>query len=490
MSLSTIFKDHHWLIVIPVLLLAALLAGRQLNSWAFSPDESSEMIAAGARDFGPRTLAGAVEAQNSRATDQAFGWVMIINLWGRLVGWSPIAVRACAWLAGLLSLALVYRVGRSLFTHEAGAIAALLMTASTLFVSYMHVGRTFTLVTLFSILALWGYWRMAIDSGRPARRHLVGLVVGGVGLLYTHYLAALLLLATGLFHLLFLRKDRRWWQVVLFLALVAVTVIPELTVLFRAADAYMSRNTAPLTAAAMVIHILYALTNSLVSLPQRTGPMLLVLLLVALLLLLWRQAHRAHHVGRFLGIVVLLHIFLILVINEVIGVLWYLDRIRYFLVLWPPIALLAGFGIWQLWHRHRRLAEWLLVAFVASGIALILRSGIYLSYAAYDFTLMHLADQALQQQARPGDLLLMEEMGLNAFYQENLHRPRETFSRGSEPEVALQQSAGHERVWLLAGEVDSLVEQRLSQDMRLCSRAVRRKELKLTLFARNEADCT
>ena len=489
MALSRLSADHRWLIVVPVLLLAALLAGRKLNTWAFSPDESSTMIAAGARDFGPRTPGEAVQAQNSRAADQAFGWALVINLWGRLAGWSPVAVRASAWLAGLLSLALVYRVGRSLFTHEAGAMAALLMTASTLFVSYMHVARTFTLVTLFSSLALWGYWRLAIDPRPPARRHLAGLVTGGIGLLYTHYLAALLLLATGLFHLVFVRKDRRWWRVFLIFALIAITVTPELTVLFRAADLYMAKATPPLTASAMVIHILYSLTNSLASLPQRTGPVLLIVFLVALVFLMLRQARRAHRFGSFLGMVVLLHITLILAINEVIGVLWFLDRIRYFLVLWPAIALLAGCGIWQLRRRQRRLAEWLLVAVVASGVALILRTGIYLSYATYNQTFIHLADQAMQQQARPDDLLLLQETDLNAFYEGVLHRPREIWTRGSDPDVVARQVAAHERIWLLAGEADSAVEHRLSQDMRLCDRAVNRKDLKLTLFARSERDC-
>jgi len=166
-----------------------------------------------------------------------------------------------------------------------------------------------------------------------------------------------------------------------------------------------------------------------------------------------------------------------------------LDRIRYFLVLWPAIALLAGCGIWQLRRRQRRLAEWLLVAVVASGVALILRTGIYLSYATYNQTFIHLADQAMQQQARPDDLLLLQETDLNAFYEGVLHRPREIWTRGSDPDVVARQVAAHERIWLLAGEADSAVEHRLSQDMRLCDRAVNRKDLKLTLFARSERDC-
>ena len=52
--------------------------------------------------------------------------------------------------------------------------------------------------------------------GAPA-----GLLFGSVGLLYSHYFSALFLPALGLFHLLFMPKNRRWWQPVLLLGLAA-----------------------------------------------------------------------------------------------------------------------------------------------------------------------------------------------------------------------------------------------------------------------------
>ena len=476
--------------VVPAVLLAAMLAGRQLNSWAFSPDESVTMITAGARDYGPLTPAEALQTENTWAPDQAFGWVLVLNRWGALAGWSPVAMRAGAWLAGLLSLALVYRAGRSLLSHEAGAIAALLLASSTLFVSWMHVGRVYTLVTVFSSLALWGYWRLGVDTRRAGRRHWAGLLLGGVGLLYTHYLAALILAAVGLFHLAFARKDRRWWRVLLLLALMALSALPQLTALLRAADIYAASGEPVVTAASMAVRILHALGNGLVSLPQAAGPALLLLMLVALLMLLRRQARGDYHAGRYLGIVILVHIFLIFAINEVIGVMWYQDRVRYFLVLWPPLALLAGHGICRLWRSKARLAEWLLVAFVAVGVALILRSGVYFSYATYNQSFIHLADQALQREARPDDLLLLDEgIDLNMFYEGVFFTPRLTFTTDSEPQSLQQQVDRRERVWLLARDARNVVEERLAGELHFCRRPVNRGSLALTLYARSEAEC-
>lgn len=489
MPLVTFVQNNRWLTVVPVLLLAAGLAGRQLNTWAYAPDESYTMITAGARGFGPRSLAETLQVGVVNELDLAIGWMLGMNLWGSVVGWSTVAVRALSWFAGLVTLALVFRAGRSLFAFEAGLFAVLLLGVSILFVSYMHVARLYTSITMFSILALWSYWRLAIDSRPTSRRHQAALLLGGVGLIDTHILAALMLPAIGLIHLLFLRRDRRWWRVALLLAIVALAVLPELSFLLRDAGNYSARITGHETAPAMTIRLLFALSNSLVSLPQLVGLPLLLLSMVLLVVLLFRRPGNAQHNGWFLAVVALLHCLLILAVNEVIGVLRYLDRIRYFMGSWPVIALLGGHGVHQLWLKRRRLAEWLLVALVASGVALNLRSGIYLTYATYDLTLIHLADQALQQQARPDDLLLMEDIEPNAFYERNLHQPRVVFSRESDPDAVARQASGHERVWLLARGADSVIEGSLSEDLRPCDVAVRRKELVLTLYARSEADC-
>ena len=53
------------------------------------------------------------------------------------------------------------------------------------------------------------------------------LVLGATGLLYSNFLGALLLPALALFHLFFVRKERRWWQPVLLLGLAALLALPQ-----------------------------------------------------------------------------------------------------------------------------------------------------------------------------------------------------------------------------------------------------------------------
>ncbi|MDE0608293.1 MAG: glycosyltransferase family 39 protein [Anaerolineaceae bacterium] len=487
----------------PVLLLAALLAGRQLNTWAFSNDEASTMIAAGARNFGPLSPMEALQNLNERAPDQAFGWTLIMNLWGSLVGWSSLAARSLAWLTGLVALSLIYRAGRSLFTHEAGLVAILLLASSSYFASYLHVARTFTLVALLNTLFLWSYWRLVSGVHPTTRRPYVGLVLGGSGLLYAHYFAAVMVPAVGLYHLLLVRKDRRWTQVTLALMLIMLSALPEMQVLLTGAELNYLRYAIDsgnlMSGPETAIRLLYMLGNSLVSLPQRAGPAIVLLFLALLLLLLRiRPCKERSRTARFIGIVVLLFTLMMLGINEIMHMML-VDRMRYFMALWPPAALLGGIGLWRLGQVNRRLADWLLVFVFASGVALILRTDIYLSVDHYNPARLHLAEQALARLAGPEDLLLLDEkvlgFGPNAspvirkYYTGVLHHPYLLLTAQSGFGQSASPFRNHARVWLLAYEANSAFEEKLNASMHNCRSPVRRKSAFLTLYAHNRADC-
>lgn len=461
------------------------------------------MIAAGAHGFGPLSPMEALQNLNERAPDQAFGWTLIMNLWGSLVGWSTLAARSLAWLTGLVALSLIYRAGRSLFTHEAGLVAILLLASSSYFASYLHVARTFTLVALLNTLFLWSYWRLVSGVHPTTRRQYAGLVLGGSGLLYAHYFAAVMVPAVGLYHLLLVRKDRRWTWVTLALMLIMLSALPEMQVLFTGAELNYLRYAIDsgnlMSGPETAIRLLYTLGNSLVSLPQRAGPAIVLLFLVLLLLLLRiRPCKERSRSARFIGIVVLLFTLMMLGINEIMHMML-VDRMRYFMALWPPAALLAGFGLWRLGQVNRRLADWLLVFVFASGVALILRSDIYLSVDHYNPYYLHLAEQTLARQAGPDDLLLLDERvmgyGPNAspvvhkFYTTVLHRPQELFAGEPDIEQLERKIRDHERVWLLAYDANSAFEEKLNASMHRCGSPVRRKSAFLTLYAHNRADC-
>ena len=152
--------------------------GIQLDDNAFNGDEPDSMYSAGAGIFnsGPRTLLQVWNFIAETHPTQTQGWSKLLFVWGRTAGWSEPAIRSLPFFAGMLALALVYRSGHDLFSHQAGLLAVLLLGCSVLFLAKMAHARAFTFVALSTSLILWSYWRLVIHprpSGHVARAGLL-----------------------------------------------------------------------------------------------------------------------------------------------------------------------------------------------------------------------------------------------------------------------------------------------------------------------------
>ena len=359
-----------WLWALLPLLLAAGLVAPVLGRHVFDVDEAATMIGAGARHLGPYTLAEAVHTSVSRWPGQAWGHVVVFSQWGRVVGWSELAIRTLPWLTGLLTLAWVFRIGRSLFTARVTLTAILLLSTSIFFLTYMHKARSYGLAMLFAALILWCYGRIILQPRPPGRGTQAGLLLGSIGLLYSHYLASLFLVALVLFHLLFVPKTRRWWRPMVLYGLaflVAGIQIPGLL----GGLSYLSREelgSRILTAPALISHFLRYITNGLVNPSPPFSELLLLalpLLLVIVTILRLRGVIGVSPLW-LLAWTALAVFALMTAINTLIQFI--LDnRIRYLMPLWPMTALLVGAGLWRLADRHRILATGMLTLWLIYG---------------------------------------------------------------------------------------------------------------------------
>ena len=213
--------------MLPLLLLAAALSGSLLDWMALDADEAATVLY-GSTDCGRTVNLTEVLATNIRENpDQAFGYPLLASLWARFTGCSEVALRTLSWLAGLLALAWTWRAGRDMYGPAVGLVAAGLMATSVLFVTYMAIARTFTLVVLFVVLTLYGYWRAALRPGPVRQLERLLLLAGCSALLYLHYFGALLVPALCLFHLAFVRRDRRQVRVMVVFLLAGLVFLPR-----------------------------------------------------------------------------------------------------------------------------------------------------------------------------------------------------------------------------------------------------------------------
>ena len=263
-------KTSAWPWLLPILLLTTALAVPQLDTDAFHHDELFSMLAAGILRSGPHSLADVWNYIAELDPHQAQGWPLLLSVWGYNVGWSVLAARTLPLFAGILTLALVFRTGNDLFAAPTGLIATLLLAGSAFFFAYLSIARAFTLVALFTTLVLWSYWRIALQPRPPGRGAQAGLLLGSIGLLWSHYFTALFLPALVLFHLLFVPKTRRWWQPVLLVGLavlVATLQLPGFLSGLNKTVANEALRQIAISATEIPERFLYYLTNLLVTLP-------------------------------------------------------------------------------------------------------------------------------------------------------------------------------------------------------------------------------
>ena len=111
-------RRYAWLWALLPLLLAAALAIPLLDVDAFNGDEPASLKAAGVLLPVPSSLDEIWNSIINVDPHQAYGWPILIAIWGRFVGWSEVAVRALSLFFGMLTLAWVYRTGRDLLAPQ------------------------------------------------------------------------------------------------------------------------------------------------------------------------------------------------------------------------------------------------------------------------------------------------------------------------------------------------------------------------------------
>ncbi|MCE2489454.1 MAG: glycosyltransferase family 39 protein [Anaerolineae bacterium] len=366
-----------WLWALVPLLLAAVLVVPLLGTDIMDVDEAATMINACWRHLGPCTPAEAIERR--QWLEHGWGVEVLFSQWGQVVGWSEFALRVLSWLFGLLTIAWIYRLGRDLFSPGIALAAATLLATSVIFLVYMNSVRSYMAALLCTVLVLWGYWRVALDKREVTAKGRIVLLGGATGLLYTHAFAFLLLPALALFHLLFVPRNRRWWQAVALSGLALLLALPQAHDLALRVEGDFDPLNDPHRASALrapeVLSLLLRYLSSELLNPRHpaAAALFLVLPLVPIIgRLRNRRPVQLTGGAPFLAIATILQLLFTLALNA-----WgrVLDptRVRYLSALWPPAMLLIALALLHpAWAMLRN----------PLGILLVLAVAVF---GAYDF---------------------------------------------------------------------------------------------------------
>ena len=338
-----------WVWLIPALLLSFALAVRLLNADILFVDEYWSIRNSGGT-FGPLDISGIWERTatlDPGGMGVLYHW--LLSAWMRWVGITPFAIRAFSLLVGMLSIAVTYRLGRDLYSPRVGLVAGLILALSAFFIDYLHEGRAYTLLVLFTVWAVYSY-HQSWHSSRFAPLWIISLSLSLSALAYTHYVALAMGLVLGIYHLFHWQKSCRWWAMVVAMAVGGILFLPWLNTtleVIRRGLIDTNRHANSMQTSEIIETLLHAFSNANIAL----------LLFLAVYALTWQNRH-----AFLLWLWVIVSIVLVIMVNTVIP---FMVHLRYLLFVFPALALIIALGLNRL---DKRTSLILLVIWLGMGV--------------------------------------------------------------------------------------------------------------------------
>lgn len=497
----------HWAWLIAVMLVLTFIVGARLDMDGFWYDEVFTVRNTNGAGYGDSTLLGIYQSIQADDPYQAIGYPLTIALWGALVGWSEFALRVSSLLFALIGLALTYRLGRDTTRSSwVGFLAGIIFGLSTFTVHYAHELRAFTFVTIFSTMTIWAYWRIL---EKPSRTAYIIFILGGIGILYAHYYAAMLLIALGVYHLLFAPKNRAWFIVPLCGLLMAVAFIPQVPAFIEGYTRFDPANVekTPMGAIEVINSLLYYIGNG-------ANLITLILMLIGVAVVFLQKSR--------LGIVVGIAIFgtgVLLISNELLNILEP-TRLRYAIFLWSLFAVWISASLVFIAEFVARRANQpkLYSSFVLILLALWSANALWVNYTAgFNISIegtetprLRTITNILRERGASADLFAFYNgTAAQAWYiQDTLTYstwdiPMPTMTTAalydtinpSNQDWASEQIANTNRIWYGANHTFGLNEVHddflalMDENFILCETPVMNDDLSLELFARAETFC-
>ncbi len=347
------------------------------------------------------------------------GWLPLhsfaLHVWSGLVGQTPFAGRVFSVFFGVLVVALMYLLGRTLAAPETGVVAALIGTFSPFLVYYSQEARVYSLWLFLSLLSVYLLLRALRHPG-----HVGGWILytlSTIAALHTHYFS-IFLLPVGLVAVALEAVRRRHWKTLVVGAACQVAALAACVplvgyVLSSSADRYGFWRS-PLSPTQVVGDLWYHFTSggNLTPAQALLGMGVLAIGAIVGLFVLRPRRHAA----------LLALYFAIPVAGMLILSRWRELYVARYLAISAPAGYLlaaAGFGwLWSIIVRHRgvgRALALVVVLCLAGGIAPCWAQALDNYYFSSEYARDDFRSAALfiGDNERGGDVLVMSGGGIS-----------------------------------------------------------------------------
>ncbi len=382
---------NSWLPPVFVVFVAFAIAVTLIDDFPIQADGLLSIHTAGYTDGYPDLLS-VFDRLINKSQQHVPAYFLALFVWGNATEWSLMMMRVLSVFYGILSLALIYRLGRDFISKEAGFFAIVMLASLTFYNIWYLPIRMYTMFVAAELLLFWVYFR-TLHRKQTTRQDYILLFLAGLLFVNTHTFSLAILLGLGVYHLLLVEKTRRWYSMTAAALLVVLIILPWFVILFQGAEYYASnpeRTYRALNPIEMTVKIFELGVNASI-------------LFIGALLLSVKQALDRDKMTIALWVILIVAVGAYALINLVVQVA---DptRFRYFVPLFPLIILLIVKGL-ELLKRWKFVTLCLLLFWVASGLLYHRRVGPDYYVRSYDTIPIHLIERHLRDELGHGDLI-------------------------------------------------------------------------------------
>ena len=415
-----------------VILATFALATRLLDDYPILPDGLRSIATAGGLEA-ESDLRSVFEKLTDVSQQHVPGYFLALFVWGKIAGWDPLLLRTLSVFFGILSLALIFRLGRDFVSREAGFFSIVMLASLSFYNLWYLPVRMYTLFVATGLWLLWIYLRIVVHN-RTSPGHYAFLFLACILFLYSQIFSLAVGLGLALHHLVFnmpvsaraeriryfmrarrsfslppsgfvAAKSRHWLFVAAAGALAGLTILPWLsTLLTGTAEIAGGQEFGDIRVLSPVETV-----TTILSLSMNAS-----ILFLGLLALSVRQVLNKDPLSLALWTILITAIAFYVAVNWATGAID-LHRSRYFVVLFPLIILLLNVGLAQL-SRWKLVSLGILLFWIASGLLYQRRVGADIFVRSYNTIPIHLVERHLREDLEQGDLLAGWSGGLSFDY--------------------------------------------------------------------------
>lgn len=200
-------KKLQKLLLILIILIACVLRGYHLFEIPFTHDEFSALFRTHFANFGELIEKG-VKTDGHPAGIQVF-----LYYYTKMFGYAEWVVKLPFLIAGVLSVFLVYLLGKKWFSTTTGLICAALMASLQYPVMYSQIARPYISGLLFSLLMVFFWHRVLFEDTKKFFFNLSLYIFFSALCAYNHYFSLLFAIIVGATGLVFIPRQKLAWYI-------------------------------------------------------------------------------------------------------------------------------------------------------------------------------------------------------------------------------------------------------------------------------------